>query len=164
MPLSNRTPLRDGPFMLSPPPRRSRNRAILITLIAILCGAAYLFMTHSSQQQQSQLSRQLENLRQTHQAKQHTTAYRSGKSHRPSVKFTPQEELAAVSSFIASLPQNVLPSSIDPKEPIDPQLVLDFDTRSAQAAEEVKSMERDVWATNPVFVYSKVRIHILARF
>lgn len=65
------------------------------------------------------------------------------------------QELAAVSSFLASLPQNVIPSSVDPTKPIDPHLVLDFDTRSPQAAEEVQSMVDDVWLRNPVMLYCR---------
>ncbi|KAG6911163.1 hypothetical protein DXG01_003903 [Tephrocybe rancida] len=66
------------------------------------------------------------------------------------------EELAAISSFLASLPQNVIPLSVNPSVAIDPQLVLDFDTRSARAAEEVQHMVVDVWQRNPVFLYSKL--------
>ncbi|KII92558.1 hypothetical protein PLICRDRAFT_103624 [Plicaturopsis crispa FD-325 SS-3] len=73
----------------------------------------------------------------------------------PQVQLTDAQELAAVSSFIASLPQNVIPSSVDPAKPIDPQLVLDFDTRSARAKQEVEHIVHDVWATNPVMLFSK---------
>ncbi|KAH9948957.1 hypothetical protein B0H21DRAFT_804941 [Amylocystis lapponica] len=74
---------------------------------------------------------------------------------RPQITLDSAQELAAVSSFIASLPQNVIPSSVDPTKPIDPQLVLDFDTRSPNAMEEVDSVIHDVWARNPVILYSK---------
>ncbi|KAI0949015.1 hypothetical protein AcW1_008732 [Taiwanofungus camphoratus] len=74
---------------------------------------------------------------------------------RPQVTLDAAQELAAVSSFLASLPQNVIPSSVDPSQPIDPQLVLDFDTRSPHAPEEVETVVRDVWARNPVMLYSK---------
>ncbi|CDO76968.1 hypothetical protein BN946_scf184281.g15 [Trametes cinnabarina] len=70
------------------------------------------------------------------------------------------QELAAISNFIASLPQNVLPSTIDPSQPIDPQLVLDFDTRGPRAEEELQHVVRDVWARNPVMLYSKVHSSI----
>jgi hypothetical protein len=75
---------------------------------------------------------------------------------RQQVQLDEAQELAAVSSFLASLPQNVIPSHVDPKVSIDPQLVLDFDSRSARAADEVQSMTEDVWARFPVFLYSKV--------
>jgi hypothetical protein len=69
---------------------------------------------------------------------------------------TPAQELAAVSSFLASLPQNVIPPSVDPALPIDPELVLDFDTRSPHAMEEVERVVDDVWSRNPVMLYGKV--------
>lgn len=75
---------------------------------------------------------------------------------RPQVQLTSAQELAAVSSFLASLPQNVIPLYIDPSRPIDPQLVLDFDTRSPRAADDVKEIVVDVWSQNPVVLYSKV--------
>jgi glutaredoxin len=65
------------------------------------------------------------------------------------------QELAAVSSFLASLPQNVIPSTVDPTKPIDPHVVLDFDTRSSRAAEEIRTMVDDVWSRNPVMLYCK---------
>ncbi|KAJ3514615.1 hypothetical protein NMY22_g14673 [Coprinellus aureogranulatus] len=74
----------------------------------------------------------------------------------PALELSPEEELAAISSFIASLPQNVIPPTVDPVQPIDPQLVLDFDTRSSRATDEVRHMVDDVWSRNPVFVYSKL--------
>ncbi|EMD37672.1 hypothetical protein CERSUDRAFT_114315 [Gelatoporia subvermispora B] len=76
-------------------------------------------------------------------------------AERPQITLDAEQELAAVSSFIVSLPQNVIPSSVDPSQPIDPQLVLDFDTRSPQAPEEVATVVHDVWARNPVLLYSK---------
>lgn len=61
-----------------------------------------------------------------------------------------------MTSFLASLPQNVIPLSVEPSKPIDPQLVLDFDTRNDRAAEEVQAMVDDVWVRNPVVLYAKV--------
>ena len=62
-----------------------------------------------------------------------------------------------MTAFMAALPQNVIPTDIDPTEPIDPQLVLDFDTRSPRAGEEVDNVVSDVWLRNPVVVFSKVK-------
>ena len=76
---------------------------------------------------------------------------------RPQISLNQTQELAAVSSFIASLPQNMIPSTVDPSQPIDPQLVLDFDTRGPRAEEELQAVVHDVWARNPVMLYSKVR-------
>jgi hypothetical protein len=77
--------------------------------------------------------------------------------HRPEILLSPEQELGAVTAFMAALPQNVIPTDIDPTQPIDPQLVLDFDTRSPQAEEEVTNLVTDVWIRNPVVVFSKVR-------
>lgn len=76
----------------------------------------------------------------------------------PPLQLTPSQELAAVTSFLASLPQNVIPSNVDPSLPIDPQLVLDFDTRTPQAIAEVAQLEHDAWVRYPVVLYSKVRV------
>ncbi|KAJ8457498.1 hypothetical protein ONZ51_g11498 [Trametes cubensis] len=75
---------------------------------------------------------------------------------RPQISLNQTQELAAVSSFIASLPQNMIPSTVDPSQPIDPQLVLDFDTRGPRAEQELQAVVHDVWARNPVMLYSKV--------
>ena len=66
-----------------------------------------------------------------------------------------------MTSFLASLPQNAIPSFVDPSRPIDPQLVLDFDTRSPRAADEVRAIVEDVWTQNPVVLFAKVLFVIL---
>lgn len=77
---------------------------------------------------------------------------------RPQITLTPEEELAALSSFIISLPhQNILPPSVDPSQPIDPQLILDFDTRRDGAGAELKRLVTATWENNPVVMYTKVR-------
>ena len=75
---------------------------------------------------------------------------------RPAIKLTPEQELAAISSFIASLSHNRIPHTVDPLKPIDPEVVLDFDTHSVRAEEEVRRLVEEVWTLNPVFVYSRV--------
>lgn len=72
------------------------------------------------------------------------------------VHLNQSQELAAVTSFLASLPQNVIPLTVDPAQPIDPQLILDFDTRSSRVSEELEVLIDDVWSQNPVVLYSKV--------
>ncbi|KAF9653967.1 hypothetical protein BDM02DRAFT_3107152 [Thelephora ganbajun] len=75
---------------------------------------------------------------------------------RPQITLTPGEELAALSSFINSLPdQNILPSSADPSQPIDPQLILDFDTRTDGAEAELKRLVATTWENYPVVMYTK---------
>lgn len=73
----------------------------------------------------------------------------------PEISLSPEQELGALTAFMAALPQNVIPSNIDPMQPIDPQLVLDFDTRGPQAEEEVVDIVTDVWISNPVVVFCK---------
>jgi len=75
---------------------------------------------------------------------------------RPQVTLTPEEELAALSSFIISLPdQNILPPSVDPSQPIDPQLIIDFDTRTDGAEAELKRLVATTWENYPVVMYTK---------
>jgi len=76
---------------------------------------------------------------------------------RPQITLTPEEELAALSGFIASLPdQNILPPSVDSSQPIDPQLILDFDTRTDGAGAELKRLVEATWENYPVVMYTKV--------
>lgn len=71
------------------------------------------------------------------------------------IDLTAEQELAAVTFFLASLSQNVIPSSVDPSEPIHPELVLDFDTRGSRASEMVEEMVEETWTRNPVVIYAK---------
>lgn len=75
---------------------------------------------------------------------------------RPQITLSPEEELAALSSFIISLPdQNILPPSVDPSQPTDPQLILDFDTRADGAEAELKRLVAATWENYPVVMYTK---------
>jgi hypothetical protein len=82
---------------------------------------------------------------------------------RPQLKLDESQELAAVAAFVAALPQNTIPWSIDPSQPIDPQLVLDFDTRNPRAADEVKQIVEEVWSRYPVMLFTKVRHSFIFR-
>jgi hypothetical protein len=84
---------------------------------------------------------------------------RPSSSALPDILLSPEQELSALTAFMAALPQNVIPTNIDPAQPIDPQLVLDFDTRSPQAEQEMDDLVIDVWIGNPVVLFSKVREH-----
>jgi len=75
---------------------------------------------------------------------------------RPDILLSPEQELGALTAFMAALPQNVIPSNIDPSQPIDPQLVLDFDTRNPEAEDEIIDVVLGVWLNNPVVLFSKV--------
>lgn len=77
---------------------------------------------------------------------------------------SPEQELGALTAFMAALPQNVIPSNIDPTVPIDPQLVLDFDTRSPEAEDEIADVVVDAWMNNPVVLFTKVRYRMIFHF
>ncbi|KAJ8507896.1 hypothetical protein ONZ45_g9780 [Pleurotus djamor] len=66
--------------------------------------------------------------------------------------FEPQQELAAITSFLTATSSNVLPS-VDTSSPIDPELVLGFDVR--RSPEELSLLEEEVWSKHPVLLYSK---------
>jgi hypothetical protein len=166
-------------------PRKSKYRTTFIGLLFVVFLTTYVLLIHGSSLSSSlslrdtespaadQLAIALESLQNSRAGKdgmefvpadahRHSDGLTRGRGrHRqqyPALRLSPEQELAAICSFIASLPQNVIPPTVDPSEPIDPQLILDFDTRSPRAAEEVEVMVEDVWTRNPVFVYSKVRL------
>jgi len=159
-------------------PRKPKQRTTFVALIILLCLTSYIFIASSASLSPSialrrsessstdQLALALETIQNSRLAdisKGHKI--RKGHKHvRPSLKLDSAQELAAVSSFLASLPQNVIPHHADPALPIDPQLVLDFDTRGPRAQEEVRAMVEDVWLRNPVFVYAKVSLVPLLLF
>nr|GAT46887.1 predicted protein [Mycena chlorophos] len=152
-------------------PKRTRNRTSILALLAlisligfVLCsyyplpmaptyllrvppdgGAAANQVVLDQQQQQQRRPATGGSLKKHH----HSTI------SRPTIVLSQSQELAAVSSFLASLPQNVIPPYVDPTRPIDPELVLDFDTRSPTAMEEVERVVEYVWAQNPVMLYCK---------
>jgi hypothetical protein len=174
--ISSRTPLQDDDFSMSFSlaflhPRKYKYRTTFLALLFLIFLSTYFFFTLGStlapsiSQQYNdfpadQLALALESLRNSRLADADAGSYGitvKGKSrHRTQVRLDSAQELAAISSFLASLPQNVLPHTVDPSTPLDPQLVLDFDTRGPRASDEVRAMVEDVWSRNPVFVYSKV--------
>jgi glutaredoxin-related protein len=76
---------------------------------------------------------------------------------RKQIELSPPDELAAVIQFLTSQTSNSLPLSVNPSEPIDPQLVCGFDTRSQRAMQEVKWMREDVWNQHPVMLFIELR-------
>ena len=68
----------------------------------------------------------------------------------------PQQELGVLVSFMVSVKANVLPSDIDPSKPLDPQLVVGFDTRADGAKEEVEALVEETWLNYPVVIFSQV--------
>jgi len=165
-------------------PRKPKQRTTFAALILLVCLTTYIFIAHSSVSPalalrkaragdargttSEQLALALETIQNARLkeaarlkslAASSTTSSSSKSSHAADAQeltMSPSEELAAITFFLASLPQNVIPHTVDPKKPIDPQLVLDFDTRGAKAKEELDALVEDVWSRNPVFLWSKV--------
>jgi len=174
--INSRTPLQVNDFSMSFSPaflhpRKYKYRTTFLALLSLIFLSTYFFFTFCStlapsiSQQHNDfpadhLALALESLRNSPLADAGTGPHGitvKGKSrYRTQVRLDSAQELAAISSFLASLPQNVLPLTVDPSTPLDPQLVLDFDTRGPRASDEVRAMVEDVWSRNPVFVYSKV--------
>lgn len=146
-------------------PRKHRHRTTFFALFALLSLSAYIFVFHQqglssalplrrAEVPTPHMTLALQALRNNHDLlkNKHPHAH----PHNPPLELRAEQELAAVSSFLASLPQNVIPPYVNPARPIEPELVVDFDTRSSRAVEEVNRMVEDVWTRNPVFMYSKV--------
>ncbi|EIM81302.1 uncharacterized protein STEHIDRAFT_125560 [Stereum hirsutum FP-91666 SS1] len=142
-------------------PRKSRQRTTFVALFALIILSVYVFLVAQPALSPIPL----------HNADDDSTPWRhmansyieknkhrlSGAPSRPpQISLDPAQELAALTSFMAALPQNVIPSSVDPSLPIDPQLVLDFDTRSPRAESEIQEVVIDAWMRNPVVLFSKV--------
>ncbi|EDR11929.1 putative expressed protein [Laccaria bicolor S238N-H82] len=175
--INSRTPLQqDDDFSMSFSsaflhPRKHKYRSTFLALLFLIFLSTYFFFTFGptlapsiSQQHNDfpadHLALALESLRNSRladaSAGSHGITVKGKGRHRTQVRLDSAQELAAISSFLASLPQNVLPHSVDPSTPLDPQLVLDFDTRGPRASDEVRAMVEEVWSRNPVFVYSKL--------
>lgn len=187
--ISSRTPLREPSSLLpsnklstsmSPLsmrlPGKFRSRTGLFALVGLVCISIYLILAQHTSFSPSlafrnadtpaadQLAVALETIRNSRVAADAYRHRKMSKGQRPQLHLTTEQELAAVSSFLASLPQNVIPLTVDPSRPIDPQLVLDFDTMSVRAPQEVEAMVEDVWTRNPIFLYSKVRLLLIIRY
>ncbi|CAK5265391.1 unnamed protein product [Mycena citricolor] len=177
---ASRTPLSGGhhkspsmslPYSMVPTLNtRTRSRGTIFALISLVTLSAFVFYTqtdisfsHSylrhrpiSAHDQEHLLLNLEAVAAAHHGSPASGAKHKSAFTRPPLALTATQELGAVSAFIASLPQNVIPVGVDPQRPIDPQLILDFDTRSPYAMEEVDRIVEDVWLQNPVMVYGKL--------
>ncbi|KAF9063395.1 hypothetical protein BDP27DRAFT_1232217 [Rhodocollybia butyracea] len=139
--------------------RKARNRTSLLVFLSLVFLSYYIFFvqrpalstTSAPHRTSHSIAEALDAMRNSHIA---TGPHRS--SNQPPLALTPEQELAAVSNFVSSLAANVIPPTVDPALPIDPQLVLEFDTRSTRAIEEVEVMVEDLWTRNPVLLYSKL--------
>ncbi|KAK0505204.1 hypothetical protein EDD18DRAFT_1061332 [Armillaria luteobubalina] len=144
--------------------RKSRFRTTFLALFVICFLSAYIFvfqqralqaplgLKRSDRPAADQIAKALETIRTSTDVATLRKAY----TNQPQLRLDTTQELAAVSSFLASLPQNVIPSFVDPSLPIDPQLVVDFDPQSPRVADEIQNMIDDVWTRHPVFLYSKL--------
>ena len=148
----------------SPRKHRLKQRTALVALFSLVTFTCYLlFVAYPS----LDLSRSLLTHVQDHDR---PYVHEERPSKRPKVQqhlqpvplprvplaLSPTEELAALSAFIAALPHNVLPPTVNPDLPLDPQLVLDFDPRSDSAREELDRLVEQVWSRFPVMLFTKV--------
>ena len=145
--------------------RQWLHRTTFLALFSLFSVSVYILLLNgSSNLQPVALPQQTKS---PFQAAMHTVAHSPDRpwrpthkdvlASRPQITLTPEEELAALSSFIISLPdQNILPQSVDPSQPIDPQLILDFDTRTDGAEAELKRLVATTWENYPVVMYTKV--------
>lgn len=182
--VNSRTPLQSSPPMVTSitplsaflmavfHPRKAMQRTTFVAFLALVSLTAYIFVAQASNLSPSialrhadspaadQLAVALETIQNSGLTPQIPHRNRVGKGYRNSnvspLRLDPSQELAAITSFLASLPHNVIPPTVDASLPIDPQLVLDFDTRGYRAHDEVRAMVDDVWSRNPVLLYSKL--------
>ncbi|KAL5492842.1 hypothetical protein ACEPAI_4290 [Sanghuangporus weigelae] len=88
----------------------------------------------------------------------HTVSTESNSGlHVSSLELSPEDELAALTAFIAALPWNALPSHVDPSRPLDPTIILDFDPSHRRARDELVALRRETWQLNPVVLFGKSR-------
>ncbi|KIL65888.1 hypothetical protein M378DRAFT_76056 [Amanita muscaria Koide BX008] len=134
-------------------PKHNRRLTVFALVVLMTLSLYFLFVQHNSFPEETK-HKLGGNAWKLQRPPAERKPYHSGQ--RKQIHMDTAQELAAVSSFLASLPHNVIPSSVDPLEPIDPQLVLDFDTSGPRAEQEVRAMVEDVWTRNPVFLYSQL--------
>jgi len=144
--------------------RKPRQRTVLISLVTLIALTTYIFIANITFLLPPALRHAdipaVDTFTVALQSIKNSVPVDDKFAHRKkvgqSLRLSLHQELAALSSFIASLPQNVIPHSVDPTLPLDPQLVLDFDINSPRATDELRAMVEDVWSRNPVFLYAKV--------
>jgi hypothetical protein len=145
-------------------PRKARLRATALALLSLVLLSGYIFLVAQPSLTQAPLPLLRTRPNAAHEPDSLAVLLAKYRHHpspphadAPPLALDAAQELAAVTSFMAALPQNVLPPSVDPAAPLDPTLVLDFDARSPAAKAELDELVRDVWTRNPVVVFSKVR-------
>jgi len=146
----SKSPLTRAPLyaMLLSNIRKWRLRAPLIALLGLLTLAMFAILhQHLNDPQNIPVQKPF-------RAHQRQAVHRTFRPLGPQIALSPQEELAAVISFMTALPSNALPSTVNISY-VDPDLVLDFDTRSPKAPEELKQVVSDTWRQTPTVLLSK---------
>ena len=146
-------------------PRKSRLRATFLCLFSLIILTSYVCLvsppvlspSHPLHPYRSKLNRLDDSWRKFAPNLRGISRPSHAALSRQDVSLSPEQELGALTAFMVALPQNVIPPDVVPDKPIDPQLVLDFDTRSPEAEKEVDNLVIDVWLSNPVVLFAKVR-------
>ncbi|KAL4080395.1 hypothetical protein V8B97DRAFT_1932190 [Scleroderma yunnanense] len=145
---------------------RTKHRATILALFALVALSCYiLFITNPSLSSKSRVYDDHGALAykdfvgSTHHAgptRRPQPIYQPVLPPSPQLTLTPSEELAALSAFLAALPHNRLPPAVNPNQPLDPQLILDFDTGGESAREELSRVVDDMWTRHPVVLFAKL--------
>jgi len=141
-------------------PRKARLRATFFCLFSLIIVTTYVCLVSPpalspGHPYRSKLARLDESWRKFAPNLPILPGSRLASSALPDISLSPEQELCALTAFMAALPQNVIPTNIDPAQSLDPQLVLDFDTRTPEAEKEIDDLVIDVWINNPVVLFSK---------
>lgn len=140
-----------------PVPLPRRHRRLIVALFAIFVFLSILAWTSRRHNEDSVLATTPPPREPTHPAAPRTH-HHNVPANRPTLRLAPEQELAAIVSFLGHIQTNGgLPPTVNPNFPIEPQLVLDFDTTSERAPAELKELVEDTWASNPVVIFAEVR-------
>ncbi|GJJ06323.1 hypothetical protein Clacol_000514 [Clathrus columnatus] len=131
-------------------PRRFRTRPSIIALVALLTLSVFCILHQHLND--SPISKPAP----FYSSSGNSYTRRPSKPLRPiQVKLSNDQELAALIGFMAALPSNAIPDTINISQPLDPDLILGFDIRSSNAAGELKTLVEDTWARVPIVLLSK---------
>jgi hypothetical protein len=83
--------------------------------------------------------------------------HHSARDAAPEFRFqSSAQELGALVGFLSAFASNALPLDMDPLRSLDPDLVLEFDARSPTGPEQTQEHVAEVWAHNPVVIFSEL--------
>jgi hypothetical protein len=140
-----------------PVPLPRRHRRLIVALFAIFVFLSILAWTSRRQGEDRTVLATTPPIREPARPAVPRT-HHNPPANRPTLQLTPEQELAAIMSFLGHIQTNGgLPPTVNPNLPIEPQLVLDFDTTSERAPAELKELVEDTWASNPVVIFAEVR-------